>query len=59
MSQTKVYREKDVESSTHDESVAHHSTPGWKGKVRNIERVLGIEAQGISRVHEGEHSGCG
>jgi hypothetical protein len=43
--------EKDVESAEVT-SVSHET--GWKRAVRRVERSLGIEAQGVSRVHESE-----
>jgi hypothetical protein len=50
MADDKSYQEKDVESAQ-VQSVTEE--PQWRRNVRRIERSLGVEAQGVTRVHEG------
>lgn len=42
---------KDVETSVGEEPNGEH-LHGWRLRMRKVEKALGIEAQGIKRVHE-------
>jgi hypothetical protein len=50
MAENKSYQEKDVESADVRSATEESS---WTRTVRKVERSLGIEAQGVTRVHNG------
>lgn len=51
-----LYTGKDAEARVAVDEVDTERLTGWKARVRKAEKVLGIEAQGIKRVHECTHS---